>query len=195
MDRASRAGSRLRTAALLTLGALAVHQGRYLLAPAGTGDRHGYLELAGPTILLLTMAAIAVSFLATIALRRLPDAPAPEQATDRAVVFAVALLAVYLLQELGEGLLTSGDHALAHLLAGGGWLALPLSILLGGLAALAGHWLDRTELRAAVALLRRLPGRRGAAAPAPRPRREWTPGRTLRAIGLSPRAPPCAPAG
>ena len=91
MRGASTIGLRARSVALLALGALAVHQGRYLLASASGDHGHGYLELLGPVIVLGTVAAIAVSFLATLALRCLPVAPAPEQATDRAVLFAVGL--------------------------------------------------------------------------------------------------------
>ncbi len=191
MRGASTIGSRARSVALLALGALAVHQGRYLLAPASTDHGHGYLELLGPVIVLVTMAAIAVSFLATLVRRCLPVAPAPEQATDRAVVFAVGLLAVYFLQETGEALLTADHHPVfAHLLGSGGWLVLPLAMTFGGLAALAGRWLDRTELRAAIALLATPLPRPPRRTPRPRAIRAWALESLLGTLRLSPRAPP-----
>lgn len=188
-------GSRARLVGLLALGALAVHQGRYLLAPASSDHGHGYLELLGPVIVGVTVAAIAVSFLATLALRCLPVAPAPEQATDRAAAFAVGLVAVHFLQETGEGLLAANHHPLAHLLGAGGWLVLPLAMAFGGLAALAGRWLDRTELRVAIALFAAALPRPPRTTPRPRANRVWAPESLLGPFGLSPRAPPPPAAG
>ena len=184
-------GSRARSVALLALGALAVHQGRYLLASASGDHGHRYLELLGPVIVLGTVAAIAVSFLATLALRCLPVAPAPEQVTDRAVLFAVGLLAVYFLQETGEALLAADHHPVfSHLLGSQGWLVLPLAMSFGGLAALAGSWLDRTELRAAIALLATPLPRPPRRTLRPRANRAWAPESLVGTLHLSPRAPP-----
>jgi hypothetical protein len=191
MRGASTIGSRARSVALLALGALAVHQGRYLLTPASGDHGHGYLELLGPVIVLGTVAAIAVSFLAMLALRCLPVPPAPEQATDRAVLFAVGLLAVYFLQETGEALLAADPHPFfSHLLGSGGWLVLPLAMAFGGLAAVAGSWLDRTELRAAIALLATPLPHPPRRTPRPAANRAWSPESLLGTLRLSPRAPP-----
>ena len=122
-------------------------------------------ELLGPVIVLGTVAAIAVSFLATLALRCLPVAPASSR-RPIARSLAVGLLAVYFLQETGEALLAADHHpVLSHLLGSEGWLVPPLAMSFGGLAALAGSWLDRTE-----------PGPRlRCSHPLPRARREGLP--------------------
>jgi hypothetical protein len=194
MRGASTTGSRVRSVALLALGALAVHQGRYLLAPADGAHGHTYLELLGPAVGLLTVAAVAVSFAATLARRCLPTVPAPEAVTDRAAAFAVGLVAVYMLQETAEGIVAGDHQPFAHL-GYGGWLVLPLAMAVGGLAALAGRWLDRTELRAAIALLGSALPRPPRAVARPRARRGWVPGPLLARSGLAPRAPPGAVAG
>ncbi len=140
-------GSRVRAGALLALGALGVHQLRYLLV---TGDvsvtGHTYLELLAPLLVGTAIAAIGLSFAAAALRRRLPKPLDPGCATERAAAYAVGLLAVYLAQELTEGLLVAGHGGAAEILTGaGGWLAVPLAMAFGAFAALAGVWLDRVE--------------------------------------------------
>jgi hypothetical protein len=187
-------GQRARITALLAFGALAVHQARYLLAPAASDHGHEYLNLLAPVIVAATFAAIGVSIATTLARRRLPAPSGPEAVTERAVAFAIGLLAVYFVQEAAEGLLVGEHGPFAGLVGPGGWLALPLSIALGAFVALAGQWLDRTELRVAIALLGR-PARRARCAPRPPAMRE----RSLRslplAFGLAARPPPAPSAG
>jgi hypothetical protein len=147
---------RARQIGLLALGALAVHQARYALAIAagahetGLAHRHGYLETLAPALLGATAAAICVSLLAAMLRRRLPAAAAPQGATERAAVYAVGLICVYLLQETAEGLLVAGQPGLLEgALGAGGWLILPLAMAFGAAAALVGGLLDRAEVRLA----------------------------------------------
>jgi hypothetical protein len=105
----------IRFAALLGFGALLVHQGRYLLAGSPPdGSVHGYL---GPSGSLL--AGVMVLALARLALGRAAPAPRVRLLWPGT---ALALTAVYCLQETAEGV-----SPLAH----GGWLALPLAVLVG----------------------------------------------------------------
>jgi hypothetical protein len=64
----------------------------------------------------------------------------------RALVYALALFAVFSAQELTEGALSAGHpDGLTGVFGQGGWLAVPLALLLGGLAALVAHLLDDVE--------------------------------------------------
>jgi hypothetical protein len=147
---------------LFALGALAVHQARYALAIAGgaheTGvaHRHGYLETLAPALLGATAAAICVSLLAATLRRRLPAGHNPQGATERAALYAVGLVCVYLVQELAEGLLVAGQPGLLEgALGAGGWLIVPLAMAFGAAAALIGSLLDRAEVRLAGVLRER----------------------------------------
>jgi hypothetical protein len=152
MPVASTLGRRARAVALLTLGALALHQARYLLAygepaAAGDGHRHSYLELLAPPLVGAIVATIALTLLAA-ALRRRSGRPlAPACATERAALFALALLAVYFVQEISELLAASHSAGLEAMLGAGGWLVMPLAIALGAVSAFLADWLDRVELR------------------------------------------------
>lgn len=118
-------------AALLGAGTFAVHQLRFTLA--GTVESpggHGYLVPLGPVIALGLLLAFAGA-LARVA-RAAPD-PAPRLRRLWPGA-SVSLFAVYCVQEAIEGLLTTGHPAgLAH----GGWIALPLAIVIGLGIALA----------------------------------------------------------
>ena len=192
MHSRSAAARSIRSAALLALGALAVHQARYLVAPGG-GHGHEYLESLAPLLAGATGAAIAISILVTLARRCLPAAPRLEQTTERAAAFAAALLVVYLVQEVAEGLLVPGHSPLAAFAGPGGWLAMPLAITFGALAALAVHWLDRAEHRVAAALRPARPAVRRRATTAVTALR--VPRSVALAFELSPRPPPLAAVG
>jgi peptidoglycan/LPS O-acetylase OafA/YrhL len=102
----------LRFAALLGMGALAVHQLRYLLAgSAPGGPAHAYLGPAGSLV-----AGVMVLALARAVLRRAGPAPRLRVLWPAT---ALALIAVYCVQETAEGL-----SPVAH----GGWLAVPLAV-------------------------------------------------------------------
>jgi hypothetical protein len=155
---------RARQVGLFALGALAVHQARYALAIAGgaheTGlaHRHGYLETLAPALIGATLAAICVSLLAAMLRRRLPATAAAQGATERAALYAVGLVCVYLVQELAEGLLVAGQSGLLEgALGAGGWLIVPLAMAFGAAAALVGSLLDRAEDRLAGAVRAKRP--------------------------------------
>jgi hypothetical protein len=148
----------LRQVGLFALGAVAVHQARYGLALAagahetGVAHRHGYLGVLIPVILAATCAAACVSLAGAALQRRLPARRRPDGTTERAAVFALGLLAVYLCQELAEGLLASGPAGIADGIVGAGsWLVVPLAMAFGAAAALLGGALDRVEGRLSAA--------------------------------------------
>ena len=83
-------------------------------------------------------------------------------------MYAAAILTVFISQELLEGAFAAGHAAgLAGVFGGGGWLAVPLALLAGALAALIDRGVFAAEeLMAAVALRQRVrPERAAAAAP------------------------------
>jgi hypothetical protein len=187
-----------RAAALLSLGGLALHQLRYLLAyghDAGTAlghQGHGYLAELIPALIGLALATIAGVALARAALGvhgLRHDGRAQGRA---ALLYAAALLAVFWAQELSEGLLAAGHPTgLAALFSHGGWIAIPLALGLGALCSLVALGLDRAERTLGVAARRRL------APPRPlittrsvtAPRRRPLATRAL-AFGLARRPPP-----
>ena len=145
---------RLRTAALLGVGAFAVHQLRFAL-PYGRGASHA-LAVQGHAY-LLPLAPVLVGLL-LLAFAQLLGAMA-RGAHGPAVRFrrlwlgaSACLTAVYGIQELIEGLVSPGHPGGLEGVAGhGGWLALPLSILVGFLililvvAAMMGSFIELVE--------------------------------------------------
>lgn len=149
----------LRATALLGAGSFAVHQARYALGYRGdasdalAAQGHSYLVLLGPLLVgaLLPVVAGLVHRAA-----RGTAAPLPRFAVLWAA-FAAGILFVYCVQESVEGALSSGHPAgVAAVLAHGGWIALPLSLVAGLVIALV------------------LRGARAAGGLAP-PRRPWRP--------------------
>jgi hypothetical protein len=139
-----------RATGLLTLGALAVHQLRYSLAygdaAPGALHEHGhdYLAVIAPALVAI---AVAIAVAATLA-RSLGGigSGGTGQSPPRGLPYAAALLAVYAAQELTEGALSQGHPSgLAGLVADGGWIAVPLALLLGLIAATIARVLDRVE--------------------------------------------------
>lgn len=133
-------------AALFPLGALAVHQVRYLLAFRSdaphelAGDGHGYLQALTPWIMLAVAVALGIGGLRA----RLAQAwRTGDPGCDRGrrlvwlwVLAAAGLLATYVGQELLEGLFATGhSQGLTGILGAGGLWALPVSILAGGVLA------------------------------------------------------------
>src|SRR4051812_29122623 len=112
----------LRYSALLATGALAVHQLRYLLAgSAPEASVHGYLGPAGSLLAGLMVVALARMVLGRAA--RMPRLGVLWPAT------AVALVAIYCVQETAEGVSP---------VAGGAWLAAPLALVVAlGIALVA----------------------------------------------------------
>ena len=138
---------RLRGIALLPLGALAVHQGRYYAAFGGHADLklaeqgHAYL---GSVALVASLLVAAVAGDVAVRLARAWRAGAhaadsPDFGTLKAwATVTCALVAIFIGQELLEGLLTTGHPGgIAGVLGAGGWFAVPIAAAVGGLIALA----------------------------------------------------------
>jgi hypothetical protein len=142
---------RARSGALLLLGALAVHQLRYLLS-YGSGapqelsrQGHAYLADVVPVIAVLALALVAGSLLASAAARARRLRPSSSLAR-MTLLFALSLLAIFSIQELIEGALSAGHASgLGAVVAGGGWIAMPLALFIGAICALAARMLDRAE--------------------------------------------------
>lgn len=151
---------RTRAAALVPIGALAVHQLRYWLAYGPAASRelldtgHSYLHSLTPWIVLAVGIAVG-SFLARLARTR--GSGEVDERGGRGLlalwmIAAGSLLAIYVGQEVLEGLLEAGHPAgLIGVLGDGGWWAIPAAVAIGGALAL----LIRGG-RAAIALVARL---------------------------------------
>jgi hypothetical protein len=132
----------LRTAALLSLGAFGVHQGRYLL---GYG-RHAEVALASQghrylsTVVVPLLIGLLTLALAGVLLRTLGPGGDRRRASipHTWLLCTAALIAMYVVQELAEGALAAGHPGgLAGVVGHGGWIAAPLAVAVGGLVALA----------------------------------------------------------
>jgi hypothetical protein len=189
-----RTAHRVRLASILAVGAFALHQLRYLVAFGGhsAAEGHRYMADLLPPLSVLVLAAI----LATLLRGTEGASPARAPLARRIAVFAGALLAIYIGQELLEGLLAAGHSvSLAALVADGGWIALPLAGAIGALAALLARLLEGVERVIAVIhaerpLRARPPAIRGRALPA----RGISLLSAPLAFGLARRPPPPAPA-
>lgn len=135
-----RSWARLRTGATLAACAYAVHSLRYTLAygsHAGSElHRQGHAYLAGAPVLLTALLALGAGELVRTAARG-EEAPGAKASLPRTAALAgVALLAIFGIQELVEGVLAAGHPAgLEAIVGGGGWLAAPLSAAFGLLVA------------------------------------------------------------
>lgn len=158
----------LRGAALTPAAALLVHQARYELAFGADAPRalaqqgHAYLSSLTPWIVLLAGLALGASLGALVqrwaagGAARGYASRAPRMAGVRVWLLASAgLFAMFAGQELLEGLLSGGHAAgVAAVLGGGGWWALPVAAVVGGLltltlrvGAIAEDALDPATLR------------------------------------------------
>jgi|SRR5947209_20282336 len=131
---------KFRLAALLAVASFGVHQLRFVLAYGAGATRelahqgHAYLSIVAPLLVGLLMLAVA-EFAGGLARRRSPRAvPGLRQLV---VVSSLSLFGVYCVQELAEGLLSTGHPGgLLGVFGGGGWLAVPLSLAAGLVVAL-----------------------------------------------------------
>jgi hypothetical protein len=195
-------GWRIRAGALVSAGALGVHDLRYLLAYGGGSSHelsvqgHAYLRFVTPLVagvLVLAAAAFAARLARAYASGDGRDG-GPLGSTRRIWAFTSALLiAVYACQEWVEGLLSDGHPGgLVAPFGHGGWLALPLAVAIGLVIALA---LRGAATAIAVAARRhtRLPGVSPLPLPSRIGRSVWAPA-AQGALGnrLSPRAPPAS---
>lgn len=187
-----------RTAALIALGAMAVHQLRYRLADGSrTGQvlaeqGHAYLTGALPILAAFVLSALAASLLPALA-GRIPGSPASFRA--RAIGFALSLFCVFAAQESLEGLFSAGHPSgIAAVLSGGGWLAVPLAILVGCMCALAERRLVGLERRVASAARKRRSSRHAPPRSSRKPRAVFLhPSASPLAFGIASRPPPALP--
>jgi hypothetical protein len=195
MPAAIRLAHRARLAALLALGAFAVHQLRYLASFGGSAELahqgHGYMADLLPPIAVFSLAALVATLI-----RGTEGAPPVRVSMARRVpLFAAGLVAVFAGQESLEGMLAAGHPAgFAGVFGHGGWVALPLAILVGFCCALVARLLEGVEVAIARAHRPRprrraqmLEGRRSYAAP-------MLPQISPLAFGLARRPPPAVPA-
>jgi len=128
----------LRAALLTVVGALAVHQARYLLAPPEHvhSGAHTYFAWAVPLLAVLLVAAVAE--LCIRLFRSGEDAaPALPPTGVLFVVFTFLLLTIFGTQETLEALFAEGFLPAENpFIADGAWVSLPLAIAFGGLLAL-----------------------------------------------------------
>jgi hypothetical protein len=185
--------------ALLPAGAFVVHQLRYWLAYGSHAGAmlerqgHAYLHSVVPWLVLLLALA------AGIFLRALGRAFAGQSSVQRYTIsFAVlwlacttALIALYVSQELLEGLVATGHPAgLAGVLGFGGWWSIPASACVGLVLAALLHgarWVLRTTARRHTRAIPPAPRRRARTGP---PRAALLPRPAPVAAGWSGRGPP-----
>lgn len=148
MSAASRTTRAIRLGSLLAFSAFGLHQLRYELAHGSESGRvlaaegHGYLTGALPFLAALVVAAL----LATVLCVRLGPPLSRRSPVARALIYALAILAVYCSQELLEGALAAGHPAGLDAVAGSaGWIALPLALALGAATALVVVALELVE--------------------------------------------------
>jgi hypothetical protein len=182
----------IRSASLIALGELGVHQLRYLLAYGGGTTRalreqgHAYLAFTLPLVAALALSLVAGTLIAA-ALGR--GASLRPRAQARWWWCSAALLLVFTGQELAESMLASGHPAgPAAFLANGGWLALPLAAGFGALVSRLLRRIEAVHERLASRPARRPRSPRAAGRTRPRAGRPLT-GRVL-ALGLASRPPP-----
>jgi hypothetical protein len=192
----ARQGSSARSAALIALATLAVHQLRYLLA-YGSGAHaemarqgHAYLFGALPVLVAFAVATLAAGLLRA-AVGAAPGRTAIAPPRSRALLYGFSIAAAFAVQESTEGLLFAGHASgLAAVFGGGGWTALPLALVFGGLCALLDGGLARLESLVApatpAAVLPRAPRLRGAPVAQASPSLTSSP----LAFGLARRPPP-----
>lgn len=150
MNTGRRHGSTPRSAALIALAALAVHQLRYLLAYGSDAHTellrqgHAYLFQSLPVLIGFGLAAIAASLVRAVL--RGPAGTAIESHRLRTLLYATSIAAVFAVQETAESLLFAGHASgIAAVFAAGGWLILPLATLFGALCAALDGGLAKLE--------------------------------------------------
>jgi hypothetical protein len=194
-----------RAASLLSLGALAVHELRYLLVYGnGAGETlahegHAYLSDLGGALVGLAAATLLATLMAgsLAPTARRADEPAGAGFRRAAALYALALAAIFCAQELTEGAVAAGHPAgLAAVLAHGGWVALPLALAVGALCSLACLALRGVERTIARLASRPRPLRRPLAPAKPHVLPARPPLASLNlGFGFARRPPPLLPVG
>jgi len=161
-------GLSLRASALLGLGALAVHELRYLVGYGSETGRmlaahgHSYLALATTLAVLLFLVALA-GFLARVA-RGGGGRTARARTRRLAPAAAGALFAIYSVQEFLEGLVASGHPGgFAGVYGNGGWTAVLFAAAIGLVVALLLRGADTVLARVAARRRREFRRARGLA--------------------------------
>ncbi|MTD45436.1 hypothetical protein GKE82_14350 [Conexibacter sp. W3-3-2] len=146
----------IRLYALLVLGSMTLHELRYALpgeaSPGGAhAAGHGYLAALGPLVGML-----AALVLAATVLRAAAGTPGRGRAGRLWPLLSAGVFGLYAGQELLEGLL-SHHHAdgLSAVFGAGGWVALPVAVVLGAILTLTVRIADvaASDARRAVARL------------------------------------------
>jgi len=178
---------RARAGILVVLGALVVHELRYVLAGAHPDEHaHAYMGRLVPFVAALLLLA-AIEFLVRVTRRRRVHVDVLAAAGVRWLALGTMLFGIFALQETAEVLFEHGRLDVADsLIVHGGWLGAPLSFAVAAVIALL--------LRGANALLARTVHVRVRRAPAPErypllPRRSGA-GVPVIARNLAGRAPP-----
>ena len=128
---------------LLSLAAVVMHELRYLSwlggahAHPGGHVPGGWLSLLAPVLTVI----VAVAFATALAAAARSRTPTPDRRVRMRNLWLIAtggLLAMFACQELVQGALHP-DHpfGIHGLLGHGGWTVVPLSLLLGGIVAIA----------------------------------------------------------
>jgi hypothetical protein len=192
--------ARIRAAALLPAAVLTVHQLRYQLAFGAHTDArlasqgHDYLGALTPLAAMLVAIAAGL-FIAGLARAR-RDGEAAERGRPFAFLWllaAAALLGIYCAQELAEGMIFAGHPGGLHGVFGdGGLWAVPLSLALGAIVALALRVADAAQ-RWVASLAAAEPAPPAGRPPrAPRPAPVFMPALAPLALAAAGRAPPLA---
>jgi hypothetical protein len=164
-----RTAHRVRIASILAVGAFGLHQLRFLIAlgEPSAAEGHRYMADLLPPLAVLVLAAVLATLI------RGTEGATPERTplARRIAVFAGALLAIFVGQEMLEGLLAGHSAVAETLVSAGGWIALPLALAVGSIAALLAGVLEGVERAIAVVhaerpLRSRAPAISGRALPA-----------------------------
>ena len=134
---------KLRAGTLLAAGAYGLHQLRYLLAYGSDSHHelasqgHAYLTFVAPLLAVLVVLSVLELVLRIAGARTEVGHPRAPRFRVLWSAAAAALLGSYSAQELVEGAVSRGHAAgLAGVFAHGGWVAIPLAIVLGLFVAL-----------------------------------------------------------
>lgn len=177
---------RLASFALMPAGALAVHQLRYLLAFHGSAgialerQGHSYLHSLAPWM-MLSLAVGFGAFMRAFGRALGGRCSLPRYAVSFSALWltcSVSLVAIYVAQELLEGLLASGHPpGLLGVFGSGGWWSIPAALGIGLVLAASFHgaqWVIHEVARRRAAPLvpaaARPTARLGSAATLPIPR-------------------------
>jgi hypothetical protein len=136
--------ARLRAVALISVGALVVHQLRFVLGYGRNAREalalqgHSYMPLAEALVVIFLVFAGLLFIRSLILARRGSPVASGGVSFSRLWAYAsAALVAVYMLQEGFEGEFSAGHPAgLVGIFGQGGWTAVPLATAVGTLIAL-----------------------------------------------------------